>query len=116
MKNILEITNNFGLGGTEKTMQIYCKYLNKKKFNVFACGFLGDGPRKKYIQNNVKDILVANGDGKKVIEFIKKNNIDIFHYHNIIITKNIRNKDKDKLVEVLMYCRENGIMTIETSQ
>ncbi|PIY94082.1 MAG: hypothetical protein COY68_03620 [Candidatus Levybacteria bacterium CG_4_10_14_0_8_um_filter_35_23] len=115
MINILEITNNFGLGGTEKTMQTYCKYLDKKKFNVYACGFLGGGPREKYIKDHVINILVANGDSKKTINFIKENKIKIFHYHNIIRTKNIRNLDKGKLIKVLAFCKENNIKIIETS-
>lgn len=41
--NVLEICGSLGLGGTEKTMQIFCKYLSKDKFTVFGAGFLEGG-------------------------------------------------------------------------
>jgi glycosyltransferase involved in cell wall biosynthesis len=108
--NILEITHDLGIGGTQKTMQLYCRYLNKNKFNVYACGFLHGGPREKNINKYVKDLLLAKGNEEKVIEFIKKNNIEIFHFHGLF-----RNKTTIKLLKVLKFCKENNIKTIETS-
>jgi glycosyltransferase involved in cell wall biosynthesis len=110
MINILEITDDYGLGGTQKTLQIYCKYLNKKKLNIFACGFLSGGPREKFIKPHVKKMLVVNGDENILIDFIKNNKINIFHYHGF--SRNLYTKN---MVKILKYCRNNGIKIIETS-
>lgn len=32
--NVLKVINQLGLGGTEKNVQIFVKYLNKEIFNV----------------------------------------------------------------------------------
>lgn len=109
-QNILEITNNLGLGGTEKTMQIYCKQLNKRMFKVFACGFVEGGARENVIRESVHELLIAKSNEKAVIEFIIKNKIDIVHWHSID-----RQKKLTKIKSVLKYCKENNIMIIETS-
>ena len=47
MINILEVSNSLGLGGTEKTMQIFCKYLDRSKFTIFAAVFQVAAAEKK---------------------------------------------------------------------
>ena len=37
--------NLLDLGGTEKAIQIFAKYLDKSRFEVFACGRLRGGVR-----------------------------------------------------------------------
>jgi len=80
MKNILLISNSLGLGGTEKTLQIYAKYLNKKKFNVFVCGFFSGGEREKLIKPHVKKIFLAQGNVEKIKKFIAQNKIEIVYF------------------------------------
>lgn len=109
--NILEVVNDFGIGGTERTMQVYCKYLDKNKFKVYACGFFYGGPREKFIRKYTSNMLIANGSSNKVINFIKNHNIQILHYHGI--SRN--DKRKGSVEKVLSYCKKNGIKTIETS-
>lgn len=110
--NILEISNIFGLGGTEKTLQIYCKHLNKEKFNIFACGFMGSGPREKNIKRYVKKIIIVNGDENKLISFVEENKIDIVHWHSILRDR----RTMYKVIKFLEYCKRNKIKVIETSQ
>lgn len=111
-KNILEICNQLWIWWTEKVMQIFCKYLDKDKYNVFACWIFKWWERKKLIKNNVLDLLVANGDIGKVKDFIRKNMIDIIHWHSISQNPWI---EFEKSIELLKFCRENNIKIIETS-
>lgn len=111
-KNILEICNQLWIWWTEKVMQIFCKYLDKDKYNVFACWIFRWWEREELIKNNVSDLLVANGDIGKVKDFIRKNMIDIIHWHSISQNPWI---EFEKSIELLKFCRENNIKIIETS-
>ena len=42
---VLQACNQLGIGGTEKTIQVFSKYLDRSKFDVFACGLGAGGPR-----------------------------------------------------------------------
>jgi glycosyltransferase involved in cell wall biosynthesis len=108
--NILEITSSFGLGGTQKVMQIYCKYLDKRKIEIYTCALKESGPREKIFLTYSKDALVADGNLEKIIAFIKKNKIELIHWHNINRRENVA-----LTIKILQYCSANHIKVIETS-
>jgi len=111
-KNILEICNWLWLGWTEKTMQIFCKYLDKNKFNVFACWIFKWWEREKLIESNVSKLLVANWNIKKIKDFVLKNKISIVHWHSITQNPWV---EFNKSIELLHFLKKNNIKIIETS-
>jgi len=109
---ILEICNQLWIGWTEKTMQIFCKYLDKEKFTVYACGVFGWGEREKLIQQHVQALLLANGDIEKIKQFVVEKNIHIVHWHSL--TTNPWNSNTLS-IELLRFFKKNHIRVVETA-
>lgn len=79
--NILEIHSSFGYAGGQRNMFSFVKYINKSLFQPFAAAYFEGGAyEEKYNAMGIKTIS-ANGDAKKIISFIRENNIDIIHIH-----------------------------------
>lgn len=111
-KNILEICNQLWIGWTEKTMQIFCKYLDKSKYNVFACWIFNWWVREWLIKKYVNNILIANWSIQEIKNFVIKNNINIVHWHSI--TYNLW-FEFDISIELLKFFKSRNIKIIETS-
>jgi glycosyltransferase involved in cell wall biosynthesis len=79
--NVLEFSNQWSMGGTEKTAQLFLKHLNKDKFNVFAAGWRG-GPRVDLVKPLVQDMLISE-NMLEMMQWIKSKNIDIVHFHRM---------------------------------
>lgn len=79
--NVLEFSNQWSMGGTEKTAQLFMKHLDKDKFNVFAAGWRG-GPRLDIIKTLAQDVFVSE-DMLQMVHWIKSKNIDIVHFHRM---------------------------------
>lgn len=112
MIRILEMCNQLGLGGTEKVMQIFCKYLNREDYIVYSCGLFDSGKRENFFREVSNKLILPYGDINIVKNFILENNIDILHFHNINL---IRNDDYDKVIQLFQFCKKRGIILIETS-
>lgn len=54
---IVHHSNQLGLGGTEKTMQLFCKYLDKSIFDVHAMAYRYPVPPLKARLNNIKALF-----------------------------------------------------------
>src|SRR5437867_11874020 len=55
---ILQACNQLGIGGTEKSIQVFSKYLDRSRFEVFACGLRAGGPRAAELERpGVKGII-----------------------------------------------------------
>lgn len=67
------------MGGTEKAAQLFMKYIDKDKFNVYAAGWRG-GPREALVRDLGIEIYIEENQNK-IIEWIKSKNIDIAHVH-----------------------------------
>lgn len=72
------VCNYLGLGGSEKTLQIFCKYLDRARFDVYACGRLGGGIRVDELKK--LDIPVFTGP-LDLDELVTRLQIDICHVH-----------------------------------
>jgi glycosyltransferase involved in cell wall biosynthesis len=75
---VLHVTNRLEIGGTEKTLQIFCQYLDKSRFEVFACGRLGGGVRAAELERAGIPVFIQPSD---VTELVQEYNIDICHVH-----------------------------------
>ena len=67
---VLHVTNRLEIGGTEKTLQIFCQYLDKSRFEVFACGRLGGGVRGSPASPQSEHFVVKNTSGSATIHYI----------------------------------------------
>lgn len=68
--------NLLDLGGTEKAIQIFAKYLDKSRFEVFACGRLRGGVRVAEIEKTGIPVFLQPLDITKLVRELK---IDIYH-------------------------------------
>ena len=75
---VLHVTNQLGLGGTEKTLQVFCQYLDKSRFEVFACGRIGGGVRAAELERLGIPVLIRPPD---LTRLMREYNIDICHVH-----------------------------------
>lgn len=75
---VLHVTNRLEIGGTEKTLQIFCQYLDKSRFEVFACGRLGGGVRVAELERAGIPVVIRPGD---LTDLVREYKIDICHVH-----------------------------------
>lgn len=73
---ILKIAGRLDIGGTEKAIQVFCKYLDKSRFEVIACGRDQGGCRVETLKDMGIPVIVGPVD---VNEIIREYKIDIFH-------------------------------------
>jgi glycosyltransferase involved in cell wall biosynthesis len=78
---VLEFSNQWSMGGTEKTAQLLLKHLNKDRFEVYAAGWKG-GPRLPIIEKLAADVLISE-DSREMSAWIKSRGIDIVHFHRM---------------------------------
>ncbi len=109
MQKILFILPSFWLGWTEKTAQIYLKYL-KNEFDVYACALNKTWPREWFFKENAKDVFVCHSDFSLLQNFIKKEKIDILYLHGISWKNNSL-----ELISFLRWAKWKNINIIETS-
>jgi len=75
---VLQACNQLGIGGTEKTLQTFSKYLDKSRFEVFACGLLAGGPRVAELEKLGVQVIVQPEDLDALSRDLK---IDIYHVY-----------------------------------
>ena len=68
--------NLLDLGGTEKAIQVFAKYLDKSRFDVFAFGRLRGGVRVAEIEKLGVPVVLQPPDITKLVRELK---IDIYH-------------------------------------
>ncbi|KIO78957.1 hypothetical protein TH53_00695 [Pedobacter lusitanus] len=76
---IIEAGNELGLGGTEYTIQLISKFLNKENFEVTVVGVREGGARVKLIQDLGINVMILNGDMVKLAQLLRET--DVFHWH-----------------------------------
>ena len=79
--NLLEISSSLGFGGTERALLNVCRYVNRKYFNVFACGFSEGGYREAKLKELGVEYIVANNSVDTVIDFINNKQINAVDFH-----------------------------------
>jgi glycosyltransferase involved in cell wall biosynthesis len=75
---VLHLTNKLELGGTEKTLEIFCRRLDKSRFEVFVCGRLGGGVRANELERLGIPVVIQPED---VTRLVREYRIDIVHVH-----------------------------------
>jgi len=75
---VLHSCGQLDIGGSEKTLQIFCKYLDKSRFEVIACGRLRGGSRVKELERLGIPVFVQPPNLDTLVREYK---IDICHVH-----------------------------------
>ncbi len=74
---VLEAAHALGMGGTEKVLQTFVKYLDRSKFDVYVCGVADGGPRADAIRGYGVEVFV----GPDMLELCRSLRPDILHVH-----------------------------------
>ena len=84
MIKVIHYLCDLGIGGTQKTCQLFCKYLDRKKFDVYLA-FKGDAksnPRHKLFEDAVgADKMFYINETSDLQEAIDDYSIDILHVY-----------------------------------
>ena len=75
---VLQACNYLGIGGTEKTIQVFSKYLDRSRFEVFACGLEGGGVRVPELEKLGVQVIVKPPNLDALIRELK---IDVYHVY-----------------------------------
>jgi glycosyltransferase involved in cell wall biosynthesis len=75
---VLQACNQLGIGGTEKTIQIFSKYLNRDRFEVFVCGLRAGGTRVEELARLGVTAIVQPPDLDRLIRDLR---IDVYHIY-----------------------------------
>jgi glycosyltransferase involved in cell wall biosynthesis len=75
---VLQACNQLGIGGTEKTIQVFSKYLDRSRFEVYACGLQAGGPRVAELERLGVKVIVQPTDLDALIRNLK---IDVYHVY-----------------------------------
>lgn len=83
--NIAQITNNLGVGGTQKAMEILVRNLDEDRYNVSVYGYKRDGMRGSDLREdgyhaNVVDSL------PKFKSALREHDVDVLHMHGMYDT------------------------------
>src|SRR3989339_1908417 len=79
--NVLEMHSALGVGGAERNMITFCKFLNKELFNVFVVSYQKGGLLELRLKELGIDFMVSNSDIGKILKFTYDKNIDVLHIH-----------------------------------
>ena len=64
---VLKVSGRLDIGGTEKAIQIFCKYLDKSRFEVIACGRERGGCRVESLRKLGIPVIVGPVDINEII-------------------------------------------------
>jgi len=75
---VLQACSQLGIGGTEKTLQVFSKYLDRSRFDVFACGLRTGGTRVAELERLGVPVIVQPPDLDALLKDLK---IDVYHIY-----------------------------------
>ncbi|MCX6784021.1 MAG: glycosyltransferase family 4 protein [candidate division WWE3 bacterium] len=78
---ILEISNGLGVGGTARTIQTFCRYLEELGHDVHVVGVFTGGKRADELVDEGFPVRIFNGDIQAVKNFLRSEKFDAIHIH-----------------------------------
>jgi len=79
--NVLQVSRNLGIGGTEKTLQLFSEYLNKNVFTVIVCAWDKGGIRGDYLKSLGFKVIYIHNNLRELVSLMRNEKIDIVHIH-----------------------------------
>jgi glycosyltransferase involved in cell wall biosynthesis len=78
---VLEIINTLGVGGAQRTLESFCRYLSKDLFEVKIAAVEFGGKRAEELMTEGFLVDVFNGDVAAVKNYLQREKFDILHLH-----------------------------------
>jgi len=78
---VLEIINNLGVGGANRTLQTFCRYLNKERFDVSVATVFEGGKRAEELQQEGFGVHIFQGNLVSLKDYLARSKFDILHIH-----------------------------------
>ncbi len=75
---VLHVCNQLGIGGTEKAIQIFAKYMDRSRFEVLVCGLKAGGIRVSQIKQLGVPVFLQPSNINRLVE---EHKIDVYHVH-----------------------------------
>lgn len=79
--NVLQVCNQLGMGGAEKTLQIFSKYLNSDVFRVYVSALSKGGEREKILRNMGFEVHVVGNHQRRLVDLMRAKQIHVLHVH-----------------------------------
>ncbi|MBI3318483.1 MAG: glycosyltransferase family 4 protein [Candidatus Omnitrophica bacterium] len=76
---ILLLANNLGIGGSERSLQLYATHLDRRLFDVRVCGIFQEGSRGILLRHNGIPVHSALGDPDAVGRLVEKHQVQLIH-------------------------------------
>ncbi len=78
---VLHVAGQLGIGGTEKTFQVLCQYLNKEVFETAVCGIYEGGIRGEFLKEKGIETYILNGDFSRFESLLNEEKVDVIHFY-----------------------------------
>ncbi|MBU0672653.1 MAG: hypothetical protein KJ732_06470, partial [Candidatus Margulisbacteria bacterium] len=78
--NLAQVVNQLSLGGTEKSLEIFSRYLDKDLFNLAVFAAKSGGERYEQLKDSFPTFIL-NEHKAQFVNLLKERKIDILHVH-----------------------------------
>lgn len=78
---VVQIAKGLGIGGTEKALELYTRYLDPELFDVSVVGFKEGGVRGERLASLGFDVEVMGGSKEKLVRFLRRKKAHVVHVH-----------------------------------
>lgn len=78
---VVQIAKGLGLGGTEKALELYTRYLNPELFEVVVVGMNEGGIRGERLASLGFEVEVMHGSRERLVKFLREKKVQIVHFH-----------------------------------
>lgn len=83
--SVVHVTNNLGLGGTQKAMEVFVRNLDATKHDVSVCGYKNGGARGEELESDGYSVLEPDSS-TAFADVLRNRDADIVHLHGMYDT------------------------------
>lgn len=81
MIKVLQVSRGLGIGGIERTVQLFTRHLDRRWFAVSVCGTHSGGIRGEQMASEGHDVFSAHGCPDRFREYVRDRGFDVVHFH-----------------------------------
>lgn len=78
---VLQVAPKLGIGGIERTVQLYTRHLDRRWFKLSVCGAIGGGVRAGQLADEGYPVFTADGDLRRFEQHVSEGRYDVVHFH-----------------------------------